>query len=124
MRRGAGFTLAEVIMACGILSVVVVMVTNLLPGAVLLLRGSEHRLQATRIIHRGLETARSTPLQQLLLHPLVQSQEGIFQIQTAVTAVAGVPADKLAQIQVRVKWSEFDRSRSIEMLTYVSSLSQ
>ena len=124
MRHREAFTLAEVIVVCAILSVVVVMVTNLLPGAVLFLRSSEHRLEASRIAHRTLEGARAAPFKDLRLQPEVQSRVDSFTVERTVSPVPGTAPDKLAQVKVRVTWSEFQRNRSLEMLTYVSALAR
>lgn len=112
MRR-RGFNLTDVIVACAILCVTSVLVLNLLPTAVLFLRGSQHRLEAARLCEEALE------------HATVQSEpqsafdrDG-YHVERSLRVVQ---PGRLAEVRARVTWSEKGRPKTLEMMTYVSSI--
>ena len=117
MKRG--FTLAEMAVSLGIVSLLLIFVLNLFPSALVAQKGAEERLQAGSLARSLLEQQLDTPFGQLpvglrrQLEPV--SREGVlYQIRLEVDAGQGVDARFLRVLRVIVRWQSRGQQRIVQ----------
>jgi uncharacterized protein (TIGR02598 family) len=139
-----GLSLLEVVFTASLLAIVVMVLMNVIPTAMLSVRKSEHRVVAQTVAQAVVDECRAAPFSRLLNDQSVSAatpgalgdilrrcrQEGndhvVFEPRLVVGTVSGTaaPRDTLCQLQVTVSWKYRDDTYSLERSLRVSSLSR
>ncbi len=117
MRKG--FTLAEIAVSLGIVSLLLLFVLNLFPSALVAQKGAEERLQAGSLARSLLEQQLDVPFGQLPVGlrrslPAVNRDGVLYQVQLQVDASQGVDARFLRVLRVMVRWQSRGQQRSLQ----------
>lgn len=119
MRRPAGISLLELILALGLLFLLVIAVLGVLPGSMLAIRSSEARQKAECLAQSILEERRAAPFETLQPAPSqqldpVQGGEGLtFRPTIEIVSLPGASPGGLREVRVEVTWEDASGSRRV-----------
>lgn len=139
-----GLSLLEVVFTASLLAVVLMILMNIIPTAMLSVRKSEHRVVAQTVAQAVLDECRAAPFSRLVSNQSLNTaspgplgdllrrckQEGndhvVFEPRLVVSSVSGttVPRDSLCQLEVTVTWKYRDETYLVERRLRLSSLSR
>jgi len=121
-----GLSLVETIVSFLLLTLLLLGVLNLFPGALWANRRAELTLQAHNVADQVLEEARSQGFEQLQLgqRPVqtFQVNRTSYQAQLEVAAVAGKNPQFLRTLRVRVSWTVGGRQQELRREVWVSNV--
>jgi Tfp pilus assembly protein PilV len=137
-----GLSLLEVVFTASLLAVVLMVLMNVIPTAMLSVRKSEHRVLAQTVAQAVVDECRAAPFSRLVSNQSVNTstagplgdmlrrckQEGtdhvVFEPRLVLSTVPGttVPRDSLCQVDVTVSWKYRDDTYSVERRLRLSSL--
>ncbi|HIB68775.1 MAG TPA: hypothetical protein EYO33_27715 [Phycisphaerales bacterium] len=111
------FSVIEVIVAFGLLSIMVAIFFNLIPSSTLASLRAENRLSASNIAQNELETLRSGAFSDLAAaNGRVRTERRgstQFKVETQVEDIAGTRSDYIKLAKVKVTWAERQKNQSL-----------
>lgn len=126
MRARRGLSLVESIVSLLLLTLMLLGLLNLFPGALWANRQAELALQAQNVADRVLEEARSQGFEQLATGKLpaqtIEVNGSSYQAQLEVSAVAGKEVKYLKALRVRVTWTVRGRQQELRREVWVSNV--
>lgn len=111
------FSVIEVVVAFGLLSVMVAIFFNLIPSSTLATYRAENRLSASNLAQNQLETLRATSFDDLpgwngKVESLTRGPT-VFTVSTEVLPVDSMDPKELQLVKVKVTWTERDKQQSL-----------
>lgn len=117
VRNYRAFSVIEVVVAFGLLSVMVAIFFNLIPSSTLATFRAENRLTASNLAQNQLEMLRATSFDELPSWEgkveTVNRGSTSFTVTTRVLPIDKVNPDELKLLQVQVTWSERGKSQAL-----------
>lgn len=125
MKRGAGLSLLEVVVATSLLSLVAILVLNLFPSVILGMHRSHLANQAERVAHSELSRARLASFTSHIVGsvttlPVVRVNGVEFTPELRVEAPSQGAPQRLKVLKVVVSWSERGRDHQVTREVWVS----
>lgn len=128
-RNGAlkvrGLTMVETIVAATVLSLILMSVLTLLPGAMALVERNKQTNVATYLAHDLLEGQAARPFPTLTLGTETLPDTLVpapYKATATISAVDGYTVERLKSIKVRVEWPYKDRTLLVEQELYVHAV--
>ncbi len=114
---GRAFSVIEVVVAFGLLSVMVAIFFNLIPSSTLATYRAENRLSAANLAQNQLETLRAASFDDLA--DWDQKVESFtrgsteFTLTTSVLPIDSMNPDEIRQVVVKVQWIEREKQQTL-----------
>lgn len=116
MRR-RGFSFIETVVALGLVAAVLMVAVQLIPSALLLLRGVERQQAACELAQRILEEQSVRPWAELVMggtENRTETQENlVYSVRVEVRAVPDAPPELARVLHVQVTWEYRDRRHTV-----------
>lgn len=122
LSRTVGFTLGEVAVGVGLLSLILVSLLNLFPSSLIAIRNGERRQVAHRVAQNTLEVAMASPFSSLRSDSPELAQVNVpegYRLTVVVSAVPPYPEDHLKRVSAVVEWEHHGKRLRLEEEVYV-----
>ncbi|MDQ7826461.1 MAG: hypothetical protein RDV48_26905 [Candidatus Eremiobacteraeota bacterium] len=125
MKARKGFSLVETIFTVSIIGFIIIVMLNILPGALTGVRKTGHRIRAGAIARSILEEKRAGPFSGIDMAPPAQVTDpdgSVYDVGYEVLTQAGTNTAKLKGIKITVSWKERKLTQTLQRITWISNI--